>query len=92
MITRRPCPTVRRFAMVRTLYRNATNDCALALADKAVVAWWPGVRCKGGKVLRKVETLPALTPALTAWGEPLVSCTALRPKAIDTSATTLQKR
>ena len=67
MITRRPCPTVRRFAMVRTPYGNATNDCALALADKAVVAWWPGVRCKGGKVQRnliKPDILPPITPAL----------------------------
>lgn len=52
--TRRPCPTARRFAMVRTLYRNATNDCALALADKAAAAWWPGLRCKGGRVPRYV--------------------------------------
>lgn len=52
MITRHPCPTARRLWMIRTLYRRAENDTAIALADKAVMAWWPGVRCKGGKVQR----------------------------------------
>lgn len=53
MITRDPCPTVRRFRLVAMLYRNAGNDTAVTLADKAVVAWWPGCRVKGGKVRRR---------------------------------------
>jgi len=48
------CSTKRRFRLAAKLYRNAGNDCAMTLADKAVRAWWPGCKVKAGKVQRRV--------------------------------------